>query len=217
MHSYDFLKNFIEDASDAEYIRFIQRIRNDQKSLIKNICDQYMQNHAQGNRVRLNKDSYDEVQLDIDNENNTSVVEVVSNNIVNQVLTSGLDLKRVTLAKEMSGIGLADCRFYLSKVLTVRYTKEIQKFIHSIIFLYLYDEHKTKEDINSSHFLVWAGDLFRKTNSNNPNIRCIKDTLDKWGEETGVHAKFKREASRVNYKKAIFFYFCLSIQFYNNK
>ena len=47
------------------------------------------------------------------------------------------------------------------------------------------------------------------------NIKNIKDTLDKWGEETGVHAKFKREASRVNYKKAIFWYFILSIQYYN--
>ena len=32
----------------------------------------------------------------------------------------------------------------------------------------------------------------------------VTHELDKWGEETGVHAKFKREASRVNYKKSIF-------------
>ena len=81
--------------------------------------------------------------------------------------------------------------------------------------LFLYDEKKTKQDINSTFFLKWSSELFRKTNSNNPNIKNIKDTLDKWGEETGVHAKFKREASRVNYKKAIFWYFILSIQYYN--
>lgn len=214
-HSYEFLKPYMNDASDKEIIRFIQRIRNDQKSMIKNICDQYMQNHAKGLRVKLTKDSYDEVQLDIDTENNSTVVEVSANNIVNQIITNGLDLKRVTLCKDLANIGLADCRFYLSKIIAVKYTKEIQAFIHSVLFLYLYDEHKKREDINSSHFLVWSSELFRKTNSNNKNIKCIKDTLDKWGEETGVHNKFKREASRVNYKKAIFWYFILSIQYYN--
>ena len=214
-HSYEFLKPFMKDASDKEIIRFIQRIRNDQKSMIKNICDQYMKNHEKGLRVKLTKDSYDEVQLDIDTENNTTVVEVVANNIVNQIITNGLDLKRVTICKDLANIGLSDCRFYLSKIITVKYTKEIQAFIHAVLFLYLYDEHKKREDINSSNFIVWSSELFRKTNSNNMNIKCIKDTLDKWGEETGVHDKFKREASRVNYKKAIFWYFILSIQYYN--
>ena len=214
-HSYQFLKPYMEDASDKEIIRFIQRIRNDQKSMIKNICDQYMKNHALGNRVKLSKDSQDEIQLDVDSSNNTTKVEIVTVNIVNQIITNGLDLKRVSQCKDIAGIGLSDCRFYLSKIVTDKYTKDIEKFIQSIIFLYLYDEKKNKEDINSSHFLVWASELFRKTNSNNPNIKFIKDTLDKWAEETGIHNKFKREASRVNYKKAIFWYFILSIQYYN--
>ena len=214
-HSYEFLKPFMQDGSDKEIIRFIQRIRNDQKSMIKNICDQYMKNHAKGLRVKLTKDSYDEVQLDIDTDNNTTVVEITANNIVNQIITNGLDLRRVTICKDLANIGLSDCRFYLSKIIAVKYTEEIQAFIHAILFLYLYDEHKKKEDINSSNFLVWSSELFRKTNSNNKNIKCIKDTLDKWGEETGVHSKFKREASRVNYNKAIFWYFILSIQYYN--
>ena len=103
----------------------------------------------------------------------------------------------------------------MSRIITDKYTKDIEAFIQSILFLYLYTEHKDKKDINSSNFLVWSSELFRKTNSNNDNIRTIKTTLDKWGEETGVHAKFKREASRINYKKAIFWYFILSIQYYN--
>ena len=214
-NSYKFLEKFMADGSDLEVIRFIQRIRNDQKSMIKNICDQYMKNHAKGLRVNLTKDASSEIQLDIDNTNNTSGVEVVTNNIVNQIITNGLDLRRVSQCKDLSGIGLSDCRFYLSKIISSKYTEDIYKFIHSILFLYLYDEHKEKSDINSSNFLVWSSELFRKTNSNNPNIKNIKDTLDMWGEKSGVHSKFKREASRINYKKAIFWYFILSIQYYN--
>ena len=62
-------------------------------------------------------------------------------------------------------------------------------------------------------FLSFAIELFRKTNSNDDNIRTIKLTLDKWAEDSGVHSRFKREASRVSYKKGIFWYIILSIQY----
>lgn len=214
-HSYAFLKDYMKDGSDKEVIRFIQRIRNDQKSIMKNICDQYMKNHAKGLRVKLSKDSYDEVQVDVDAENNTTIVETITNNIVNQIITNNLDLRRVTSCKDIAGISLTDCRFYLSKIVSVKYTSEIHDFVQAVLFLYLYDEHHSREDINSTHFLNWSAELFRKTNSNNKNISTIKKTLDKWGEETGVHSKFKREASRINYKRAIFWYFILSIQYFN--
>ena len=214
-NSFRFLKQFMKDASDLEFIRFIQRIRNDQKSMLKNICGEYMKNYNAGNRVVLTKDSHDEIVIDDTIENNTSSVQVVTNTIVNGLLTNGLDLKRINQCKTLAQISFADCRFYMSKIITDKYTKDIEAFIQAVLFLYLYDEHKDKKDINSSNFLVWSSELFRKTNSNNDNIRTIKTTLDKWGEETGVHAKFKREASRINYKKAIFWYFILSIQYYN--
>ena len=82
--------------------------------------------------------------------------------------------------------------------------------------MYLYDANKTKEEINSKEFLLWSSELFRKTNSNNANIKKIKDTLNNWSEDIGIHEKFRRESSRVCYKKAIFFYFILSIQAYSN-
>lgn len=216
-NSYKFLSPYMKDASDSEMIRFIQRIRNDQKSMIKNICGEYMKNHKLGNRVRLNKSSVNpnEIQIDDTEQNNTSKVDVVTNNIVNNLYTNGLDLQRVTQAKDIAQISFVDCRFYLSKIFIDKYTTVVFNFIQALLFLYLYDENKNKEDINSSNFILWANETFKKTNSNNPNIKLIKNTLDKWGDEIGIHSKFKREASRVNYKKAIYWYIILSIQYYN--
>ena len=132
------------------------------------------------------------------------------------LLTNGIDLKRAELCAKLAKISIADSRFYLTRIVTNKNQQSIAGFIESILFLYLYTDQKQPEDINSSYFLVWASELFRKTNSNDANINRIKTTLDDWAEESGVHAKFRREASRVNYKKAIFFYFVLSIQAYNN-
>ena len=164
-------------GDDNETIRFIQRIRNDQKSMMRNIADNYIRNYRNGLRVSLTKDSYDQIQLDVDNQNNTTVVEVISENIINQIIANGLELKRVKQAKDLTGISMYDCRFYLSKIVNDKHIGDISNFIKAILFMFLYIDKYNKEDINSSRFLTWSAELFRKTNSNNPNIKIIKDTL----------------------------------------
>lgn len=213
--SYNFLKSSIKDGSDLEIIRFIQRIRNDQNSLIKKICDRYLKNLASGNQLNITKDSFENNVVNDELQNNTTEVQTITGKIIIPIVTLGVDPNRTMLASKLAQINYTDLRFYLSKIIMDKNSSDIQNFIESILFLYLYTESKTKDDINSSHFLSWSAKLFRKTNSNDKNIKRIKNTLDKWGEDSGVHDKFKREASRVNYKRAIFFYFILSIQAYN--
>ena len=214
--SYEFLKDSIEDGSDVEVIRFIQRIRNDQNSLIKKICDNYLKNFSKGNQLNVAKDSYENNAIADDIGNNSTEVQTITSKIILPILTYGVNSNRATLAAKIAQISISDLKFYLSKIIIIdKNTMDIQNFIESVLFLYLYLEGKTPEDINSSHFLSWSAKLFRKTNSNDKNISRIKTLLDKWGEDSGVHSKFKREASRVNYKRAIFFYLILSIQAYN--
>lgn len=214
--SYNFLKPFMKDASDKEVVRFIQRIRNDQNSLVKKIRDNYEKNHVSGKTVIAVKDQFDDTPVFDGNENNTTLVNSITSKVLVPLLTNGIDLKRAELSAKLAKISIADSRFYLNRIVVSKNQQSIAGFIESVLFLYLYTDQKQPEDINSSYFLVWASELFRKTNSNDANISRIKSTLDDWAEDSGVHAKFKREASRVNYKKAIFFYFILSIQAYNN-
>lgn len=216
LSSYSFLKDFMEDGSDKEVVRFIQRIRNDQNSLIKKICDNYSKNHAAGRTVKVTKDQFGDSPVMDGNENNTTLVSTITSKVSIPLITNGIDLKRAEICAKLAKISISDTRFYLNKIVTGKNEESIQGFIESILFLYLYTDQKEPVDINSSHFLVWATELFRKTNSNDANIARIKTILDDWAESSGVHAKFKREASRINYKKAIFFYFILSIQAYNN-
>lgn len=216
-NSYKFLKNSIEkDDCDTEIIRWIQRIRNDQNSMFKKLYDQYKKNYEAGLSVDIEKEEFDGKLVD-DNYNNTSSVEFVARKVVLPMITNGVDISRASTAAKLSGgVGVVDTRQYLDRILVEAKTEEVERFVEAILFLFLYDENKKPTDINTSYFLKWSLELFRKTNSNNQNIKTFKDMLDKWAEEIGVHAKFKREASRVNYKKAIFFYFIFSIQAYNN-
>lgn len=214
--SYKFLKDSITDGPDAEFIRFIQRIRNDQNSMFKKICDQYTKNHNAGLTLTTALDTGEDGQIIDSYENDTSQVEAAAQAIFLPMLTNGINLQYVTACSKMAGISFVDTRFFLSQILVNSQGEKIKKFIEAIIFLWMYDNKKSRAEINTSAFLTWAAELFRKTNSNDPNISNIKKTLNEWGEMSGLHQKFQREASRINYKKAIFYYFILSIQYYNH-
>lgn len=215
-NSYNFLQNGIIEGSDKEFIRFIQRIRNDQNSLLKKICDNYIKNHQKGLTISTALDTADTGEIIDTYVNDTSQVESVVRSIVLPIITNGLHLNYAEASAKMCSISVSEMRLYMTKILVNEESDNIEKFIESILFLWLYDEHKTRKEVNTGEFMIWCSKLFRKTNSNNENIINIKKTLDHWGECTGIHEKFKREASRVNYKRAIFFYFVLCIQYYNN-
>lgn len=213
--SFKFLKSGIVDGSDGEAVRFIQRIRNDQNSLLKKIAVKYHENKEKGLTISSALDTGETGEIIDSYLNDTSQVEMVVRTIVLPIITNGVNLTYVEACAKMAQISVSEVRFYLSKIITEDQTQTIEKFVEAILFVWLYDEKKTKKEINTSEFLIWASKLFRKTNSNDDNIAMIKDTLNKWGDLSGLHKKFTREASRVNYKRAIFFYFILAIQYYN--
>lgn len=214
--SYTFLKPNMKNASDANVVQFVQRIRNDQNSLLKKIASQYMKNWEEGKGVSTRLDSYDgDAPILDDVENNTASVQNVVNKVTLPIIQNGIDLVRAEAAAKMAQIGVSDCRFYLTRIMIDKNINDLRSFIEALLFLYLYEEHKSQRDINSSYFLTWSASLFKKTNSKNPNIIKINTLLDKWAEDSGIYDKYKRLASRINYKKAIFFYIVLCIQKYN--
>ena len=207
-------KDFI-DGSDKEVIRFIQRIRNDQNSLMKKIANEYRINHSKGLIVTTSVDSYED-SIVVDNENDSNKVENTTNKIVTKLLINGVNLKLCDFAANATRVSKIELRNYLSKIITEKNNSDMKAFVESILFLYLYDEKHTFEEINSKQFVAFALLIFKKTNSKNENILNIKNTLDKWGKDSGIYSKFTRIATRVDYSKAIFLYFIMAIQQYNN-
>lgn len=214
--SYKTHKPYFKEGADREIIRWIERIRNDQNSMLKKIADQYKKNFDKGNSITNQQDSYDDVPIADDVQNNSSVVESVSRRVTLKIITNGIDLQRVQLCAKLSQVSVSDLRLYITQIAASEYTEEIRAFIESVLFIFLYNDHHTEDEINTKSFLTWAAVLFRKTNSNDKNISKIKLLLDRWSEDSGVYDKYRREASRIAYKKSIFFYFIFSIQKYQN-
>lgn len=212
-NSYNFHKSKFSTGNDAHMIAWVERIRNDQNSLFKKIANEYMKNWKAGNAAKQTNEQFDNDTPIIDElENATTSVQNIVQKVTLPIIENGVDLIRAEAAAKMGGVSVSDCRFFLTLIISDKNVDTMQSFIESILFLYLYEEKRTERDIRSQYFLAWAASLFKKTNSKNKNINNINEILNRWAEETGIHKKFAREASRINYKKAIFFYVVLCIQ-----
>lgn len=214
--SYDFHKKRFLQGGDDDVVAFLQRISNDQNSLMKKIANEYQKNYAAGNAVTTSNEDYDPDNPILDDVQNASTI--VQNQVAKVTLpmiSNGVDLVLAEAAARMSTISISDCREYLIKIMTQKNLPTLEKLVESILFLFIYTENRGVKDIKSQYFLVWAAALFRKTNSKDENLRNINFILEKWAEESGIYDRYKREASRINYKKGIFFYVILSIQKYS--
>lgn len=210
--SYTFLAPFFSSMEDVEVVRFIQRVRNDQNSLIKKIAIRYNDNFVKGNSIQTQNETYDTGEIIDDIQNDTSIVELIADKVSLNIITQGINLNFLKIAATWSQISMIELRIYVTQILVNKKMDELKTFITSILFVYLFDEKHKKEEIHSKQWISYGISLFRRTNSNDKNIETIKATLNKWGNDTGIHSKFNREHTQSDYKKGIFWYIMLSIQ-----
>lgn len=206
-------KGTFKSNMDMDCIAFIQRIRNDQNSLIKKIRNEFEKNYRKGIAIGTQVDSYEDNAV-ADIENDSSRVEIITNKVVLNIITEGLNLAYCDLAANISKVSKMDLRNYLNDIISNKNDKDMKSFVESILFLFLYEGKYQINEINSKKFMAFCIGLFKKTNSKNENISNVKMLLDKWGTDSGIYGKFSRLATRVDYTRAIFMYFVICIQQY---
>ena len=212
--SWKFHQNNIKQGTDDACAQFAWRVHNDQNSLVKRIANAYNENKRNGLTVTSTQDIFDDNNINVDIENNSNKVDNITNKVVTTILINGVDLKISDFCANAANVSKLELRNYLMMIIKDKNSNDIKKFIESILFVYLYYEKHTYEEINSKLFIAYALSTFKKTNSKDENIGRIKGTLDKWGNETGLYQRFTRLATRVDYTKGIYLYFIMCIQRY---
>ena len=211
---YTFHKTGVEKGSDMEFVRYIMRIRNAYNSNLKKIASNFMENYKKNLTVHTTVDSFDDNSV-VDIENDSNKVQAVCEKVTMALIVNSIDLPIATAAAKSCGVSVNDIRNYLTIILTEKNTQQMKSFIESILFLYLYDAKRNLREINSKAFLEFSLALYKKTNSDNKNIKNIKRILDEWGVMVGLNKSFSRVATLINYKRALYIFFVLAIQKYN--
>lgn len=196
------------DKGLADYISSLKvRINN----FMKNIKNEYTQNHASKKYINYDIDSYDEDDFHVA-DNNSYIVQNTSDAAVVKLTTYGPDMKLVKLSANMNQVSENDIRNVISAI-SDGHTEEIKRMTELILQLYLFESHNTVKDIHSNKFLYSCIEIYKKSNTNDKIILEIKSILDSWLKKYSVrYNKTNREATLSSFRRAIYVYFVLHIQ-----
>jgi len=213
--AYTLHKEKIEAGLDSGVVLFILSIQARMNSFLKQISNEYYANHQSGKYLEGEFESNDEENFR-EAESSMYIINQIIDKVSLKLVINGPPMKIVTLAAKNNDVSVNELRNYLNLMIVNDNIDEIKRIIESILVLFLYDEQNTSRDINSDKFLIYCLDTYKRSNTTNKNIITIKEILDTWLERLEIYKKTQRTATINNFRRALFAFFVMTIQYYNN-
>lgn len=204
-------KKKIESGTDKEIVDYINDERTRLNMLLRNIANEYFENHKKQLYLNTEIDRFDEDNYR-EADSNTFAIERITNNVVLKMVVDGPNIKYVTLAAKLSQVSVNELRNYVNQMVTSEKREDIKKIVENILFLYIFDSQNSIQEVNSNKFLMYCVETYKKSNTTNKNIIEIKKILDEWLEDLGTYKKTQRLATINNFRRALFLVFIISIQ-----
>lgn len=201
--------NKLKDGTDKAHVAFILDLRSRLNAIMKNIFRAFKDAHDSGHILYTQTDDFDDENYR-ETENTNIVGDRLSKSATLKITTSGVDYRLVTYAAKIAQVSVNDMRNYMSTI--IANSDEIGTLVESIIFAYLGEGFST-ESIHSTNFLINCLQIYKRSNSTDPNIinmkRCLDTMIQKY---TNVLSKTSRQATINNFRRALYIYFVLIIQ-----
>lgn len=178
-----------------------------------NIYQAYYDNYHKGGRYFESIEKNAEGEIIVDRENNLMMVEGLASQYTTAFFQTSINMTNVKIAANLCEASVNEIRSCIELLHREGDPREVRKFYECLFYLFFSAYPNAKQrDINSNKFLSAADAIYKKGNSNDPNIRTIKDLSHKWlntGSKT--YKSCKRTATQNNFRKAIFLYFVIIV------
>lgn len=208
-------KNIIE-GEDIAYVKYIQDVHTRLNSLIRNIANEYYANHDNRKYLETEFESFDEDNYH-EADSNSYEIDRIANNVVNQLVIHGPDMKLVELSAKSANVSVNQLRTYTLTLINGKHRKDIWDITEALLFLYLFNddgESHSVAQIRTNDFMLYCLKVYKRSNTTNKNVIKIKAILDRWIDEVGVKDETNRAPTIMNYKKALYTFFVFSIEKY---
>jgi hypothetical protein len=210
METYDkMLKSKADEDSFKFTINLLTRVHN----LVKGVASKFHENWA--NKNYLNK----ETETNPDDGSMRDSVNV-STAVTRLVQTSSLHFRtsapnpsRLSIIARANQISQGELRAVVDQASRKLEESEIAELVRLILTIFLVDQNGKPEDVCSSSFVVEALKAYTKSHTSEPNVLALKRTLDSiMSKSSDGYTKTTREATKTNFRKALFMYLVTSIQ-----
>lgn len=201
-------------GADHVYTDFMHRIHNQFNNTYKNISRAYY-DAIQAQATQHNKDAQFDDGTTADPEGfNTNIAQIVDKTI-NKFISGDINNGIVGFCAQGSDVDKNNLTNFINQIMKDK-NNRIDKIIEDIITSY-FQTNPSSNSVSTTEFIVYGLKLYRSiSTSKNPIYQEIRQILTYWMENIiNIRQYYKREATVVNYTRAIFNYMIFMIKHYN--
>lgn len=202
-------------GEDPDLINYLSDIKTRVNMMLRKISNEFYENKEKELYINIEHESMEEDNYR-EAESNIYAIEKLSNGVVLKLIVNGPNMKLVNAAAKLCKVSVSELRNYTTTMITSENKEEIKQIVESILFLYLFDDKNRLQEINSDKFLMYCMDIYKKSNTTDENIIRIKSILDGWLERLGTYKKTQRLNTINDFRRALYIFFVVSIQYSNN-
>ena len=203
----------IKRFEDKDISLYIAAFKTRLNAFLKNICTEFMKNHAKGKYLNFEDDDNDPENFKV-TDNNSLVIQRISQAVIMQVSVHGPDAKAIRLASQINRVSINDMRTTITSICKdTKNKEEIRKIISNILYEFLFTGKNSSDEIKSTKFTLYALQTFKKSNTSNKNVIEIKTTLNKWLERYSERYVKTNMVSTLNqFRRALYMFWIFTIQ-----
>ena len=211
--TYELHEPRIIKSEDMSFVKYIQDVHTRLNSIMKNLANEYYKNFQNQKYLQSEHESFDEDSYH-EADSTSYVIDRLTNKVVTHLIVNGPDLKLVQLAAKTNTVSVNQLRTYTNTIINDNHREDIQTVVESLLYLYLNapDVHHTEADIGTTDFMIYCLQVYKRSNTKDKTILTIKSVLDKWLKELGITDTVTRAATLINFKRALYTFFVMSIQ-----
>ena len=205
----------LADFRNEDIRRVLEAVMVNMRSKIREVSSKYYENDEKKNVILTSTSMMDEQGTQRLDVSITSEADTLSQEFTGRFFASDINpntVKRaVTLAKDASP---KEIKVTLEEIKNHIPVEEVSLFYSSLFYLFLSSEDPkaTSSTVKTFKFFMVMKDVFKKGNSNDINIVRIRELMDGWLERgSNTYRITSREATKTGYRRAIYYYFILSV------
>lgn len=205
----------IKEYSDYKSLLWVaDRITTKFKGYMTGYAEVAYKNNENKNAI-FTANSINEDGESYEDDSNLGDVSRLADKYTTKFLSNRPDERWIKFVAQNRGVSADDMRNSIEIVLNDENGQshdELNAFFQAMFYLFLITEKRTVREIRSKRFIVSMNEVYKKGNSNDPNIAIVKKYIDKWLLAGSKTYRTTNRADTLNrFRRAIYEYFVYCI------
>ncbi|ALN97807.1 hypothetical protein Bp8pS_128 [Bacillus phage vB_BpuM-BpSp] len=198
-------------GNDDDIVNYLMYLASRLNNLMKNFYNEYDKSYKNKSYLNTEKDSNDEDNY-YEADNVSLMISRTTTDVVNKFYSGSIDNKLLRFSAKFNDASPITLERAIHSIRKNEKNK-LNELVQTILQTYLLDGKNSFESISSRKFTIYCISIYSKSNTKDPNIIKIKKLLDYFlKNNSDKYSDTEREATRINYRKAFYFYIVLLIQ-----